>query len=77
MAREIWLTLTNVFRTFFEWFGELALFSARVVRASLRAPWESGELLRQLDAIGSKSFPLVALAEPPRAWCWRYKHAIA
>jgi phospholipid/cholesterol/gamma-HCH transport system permease protein len=61
-ALNFWNALGNLFRIFFEWFGELGLFSARVVRASFRTPWESGEFLRQLDAIGSKSFPLVALA---------------
>jgi phospholipid/cholesterol/gamma-HCH transport system permease protein len=47
---------------FFEWFGELGLFCVRVARASVGAPWEGREFLRQMDAIGSKSFPLVALA---------------
>lgn len=48
--------------SFFEWFGELGVFSARVARAAFRLPWEGRELLRQMDAIGAKSFPLVALA---------------
>jgi phospholipid/cholesterol/gamma-HCH transport system permease protein len=55
-AVKTWVT------TFFEWFGELGLFCARVARASLGRPWEGREFIRQLDAIGSKSFPLVALA---------------
>jgi phospholipid/cholesterol/gamma-HCH transport system permease protein len=55
-AIKTWLT------TFFEWFGELGLFCARVARASFGAPWEGRELIRQMDSIGSKSFPLVALA---------------
>src|SRR5437868_14243005 len=46
----------------FEWFGELGLFCARLIRAALAPPYEFGELLRQCDAIGSKSLPLVALA---------------
>jgi phospholipid/cholesterol/gamma-HCH transport system permease protein len=53
---ETWLV------TFFEWFGELGLFCVRVVRSIFGAPWEGRELVRQLDAIGAKSFPLVALA---------------
>jgi phospholipid/cholesterol/gamma-HCH transport system permease protein len=47
---------------FFEWFGELGLFSWQVLRAALTPPFEFRELARQLDEIGSKSFPLVALA---------------
>src|SRR5712691_8912934 len=46
----------------FEWFGELALFCGRVARSAFQRPFEGGELLRQMDAIGSKSMPLVALA---------------
>lgn len=46
----------------FEWFGELGLFCSRLIRAALSPPYEFGEILRQCDAIGSKSLPLVALA---------------
>jgi phospholipid/cholesterol/gamma-HCH transport system permease protein len=52
----------NVLVAFFEWFGELGKFCVRVARATVGAPWEFEEFVRQLDAIGSKSFPLVALA---------------
>ena len=47
---------------FFEWFGDLGMFFWRVVRAAVTPPFELGELFRQLDEIGSKSLPLVALA---------------
>jgi phospholipid/cholesterol/gamma-HCH transport system permease protein len=47
---------------FFEWFGELGIFFWRVVRAAVTPPFESREFVRQLDEIGSKSLPLVALA---------------
>ena len=47
---------------FFEWFGNLAIFFWRVVRAAVTPPFEWRELVRQLDEVGSKSFPLVALA---------------
>src|SRR5208337_558584 len=47
---------------FFEWFGELGLFSWQVLRSGLTPPFEFRELARQIDEIGSKSFPLVALA---------------
>jgi phospholipid/cholesterol/gamma-HCH transport system permease protein len=48
--------------TFFEWFGNLGIFSWQVLRAAVTPPFEWRELIRQLDEIGSKSFPLVALA---------------
>jgi phospholipid/cholesterol/gamma-HCH transport system permease protein len=47
---------------FLEWFGDLGLFFWHVVRAVVTPPFEFGELFRQLDEIGSKSLPLVALA---------------
>ena len=47
---------------FFEWFGDLGIFFWRVVRAAVSPPFEFRELFRQLDEIGSKSLPLVALA---------------
>jgi phospholipid/cholesterol/gamma-HCH transport system permease protein len=47
---------------FLEWFGELGMFAWQVMRAAVRRPFEGRELIRQLDGIGSKSLPLVALA---------------
>ena len=47
---------------FFEWFGSLGIFSWRVLRAAATPPFEWRELIRQLDEVGSKSLPLVALA---------------
>ncbi len=44
------------------WLGDLAAFCARVVRAMFTPPFEMGEFLRQLDSVGAKSLPLVALA---------------
>jgi len=46
----------------FEWFGDLGIFCARLVRAAFTPPYEWRELIRQCDAIGAKSLPLVALA---------------
>jgi phospholipid/cholesterol/gamma-HCH transport system permease protein len=48
--------------SFFEWFGELGIFCQRLVHALFIPPYEGRELVRQLDAIGSKSLPLVAMA---------------
>ena len=47
---------------FLEWFGDLGIFFWRVVRAAVTPPFEFSELFRQLDEVGSKSLPLVALA---------------
>jgi len=52
----------NLINEFFEWFGELSIFFWRVARAATTPPFEFRELFRQLDEIGSKSLPLVALA---------------
>src|SRR5271155_1394081 len=45
-----------------EWFGDLGIFSWRVVRAAITKPFEFREIFRQLDEIGSKSLPLVGAA---------------
>ena len=47
---------------FLEWFGDLGIFFWRVLRTAVTPPFEFRELIRQLDEIGSKSLPLVALA---------------
>lgn len=45
-----------------EWFGELEMFCSRLFRAAVVPPYEFQELIRQCDAIGSKSLSLAALA---------------
>ena len=45
-----------------EWVGDLGLFCWRVAKAIFTRPFEGAEFLRQLDAIGAKSLPLIALA---------------
>src|SRR6202166_4909277 len=58
-------TLTSVWtpaNRFLEWFGDLGFFAWQVLRSAVRRPFEGRELLRQLDDIGSRSFPLIALA---------------
>jgi len=47
---------------FFEWFGELGYFCRRLLHGAFAPPYEVRELIRQLDSIGSLSFPLVAMA---------------
>ncbi len=46
----------------FEWFGNLGIFFWQMLRAAVTPPYEWRELIRQLDEVGSKSLPLVALA---------------
>ena len=46
--------------SFFEWFGELGLFGARLARAAVKPPYEFQESVRQMDEVGSKSLPLVS-----------------
>ena len=57
-----WPVAWSFLVTFFEWFGELGIFLARMARAAVSPPYEIREFIRQLDAVGSKSLPLVALA---------------
>ena len=52
----------TLFVSFFEWFGDLGIFCWQLLRSTLAPPYEGRELLRQLDEVGSKSLPLVALA---------------
>jgi phospholipid/cholesterol/gamma-HCH transport system permease protein len=47
---------------FFEWFGNLAVFCGRLIRAAVTPPYEVREFVHQFDELGSKSLPLVALA---------------
>jgi phospholipid/cholesterol/gamma-HCH transport system permease protein len=62
LMRATLTSLWNPINGFFEWFGELGIFVWQVLRAAVRPPFEGRELIRQLDDIGSKSLPLVALA---------------
>ena len=52
----------NLVNNLFEWFGSLGIFSWKVLQAAVTPPYEWRELIRQLDEVGSKSFPLIALA---------------
>src|SRR5215470_14284234 len=45
-----------------EWFGEIGQFSIQILKSAASPPYEGRELLRQMDEIGAKSLPLVALA---------------
>lgn len=53
---------TDLVGGFFEWFGNLGIFFWQVIRAAVTPPYEWRELVRQMDEVGSKSLPLVALA---------------
>jgi phospholipid/cholesterol/gamma-HCH transport system permease protein len=52
----------TTFNRSLEWFGDLGIFSWKVICAAFAKPYELREIFRQFDEIGSKSFPLVALA---------------
>ena len=54
--------IAELVNEFFEWFGNLGIFLWQVLRATVTPPYEWRELIRQLDEVGSKSLPLVALA---------------
>jgi phospholipid/cholesterol/gamma-HCH transport system permease protein len=56
------ISATRLSNDFFEWFGSLGVFSWKVLKAAVTPPFEWRELIRQLDEVGSKSLPLVALA---------------
>jgi phospholipid/cholesterol/gamma-HCH transport system permease protein len=62
LIRSTFTALWSPVNGFLEWFGELGGFVWQVMRAAVRRPFEGRELIRQLDDIGSKSLPLVALA---------------
>lgn len=61
-ARRQLRAVKTLLVSFLEWFGELGLFCGRLARAAVAPPFEGRELIRQMDEIGSKSLPLVALA---------------
>jgi phospholipid/cholesterol/gamma-HCH transport system permease protein len=62
LHRTGFLAVKDLLTSLFEWFGELGIFCGQLVRAAIAPPYEFRELIRQLDEVGSKSFPLVALA---------------
>jgi phospholipid/cholesterol/gamma-HCH transport system permease protein len=61
-GRDTAQAIRTLLVSFFEWFGELGIFCRRLIRSAFSPPFEGRELLRQMDAIGAKSFPLVAVA---------------
>jgi phospholipid/cholesterol/gamma-HCH transport system permease protein len=60
--RSIANAALGVFTGFFDWFGNLGVFAWQVLKSAVTPPYEWRELIRQLDEVGSKSLPLVALA---------------
>jgi phospholipid/cholesterol/gamma-HCH transport system permease protein len=61
-ARSVFTGIWNPINSLLEWFGELGMFVWQVMRATVRRPFEFRELIRQLDEVGSKSLPMVAMA---------------
>jgi len=62
VAKAIPAGLKTLLLSTLEWFGELGEFCARLVKAMVTPPYEGRELLRQMDEVGAKSLPLVAMA---------------
>src|SRR5262249_17718180 len=56
------IRVNNLILRSLEWFGESAEFCVQVLKSAASPPYEGRELLRQMDEIGAKSLPLVALA---------------
>jgi phospholipid/cholesterol/gamma-HCH transport system permease protein len=54
--------LSRIANAPFEWFGMFTIFFWKALRTAVTPPFEWGELVRQLDEVGSKSLPLVAAA---------------
>jgi hypothetical protein len=50
-----------------EWFGEMGIFCAQLFRATVTPPYESRELLRQMDEIKTKGMGEDAQADSKRA----------
>jgi phospholipid/cholesterol/gamma-HCH transport system permease protein len=55
-------SVANLTTGFFEWFGDLGIFTWQVARAAVTPPFEFRELFRQMDEVGAMSLPLVAAA---------------
>src|SRR5580692_10832237 len=55
-------TRSNPILAMLEWFGEFGIFIWEVLRAAITPPFQFSEFVRQLDEIGARSIPLVALA---------------
>jgi len=60
--REDLLTFRTLIVSMFEWLGDLAIFCGSLARAAVTPPFEGRELVRQMDAIGTKSLLIVSLA---------------
>src|SRR5882762_6218480 len=57
-----YLAIWDLVRSFFEWVGELGLFTWRLIVRVVSPPYELQELVRQCDSVGTRSLLLVALA---------------
>jgi len=61
-CRNSFVLVKHSMIAFLEWIGDLGIFCGRLFRTAFVPPYEWRELLRQLEAVGPKSFMLVALA---------------
>jgi hypothetical protein len=61
----------SAFVTYLEDAGGLFRFIGQFFARFWRRPFEGGELLKQMDEVGTKSFLLVGVTGPPSASCSR------
>jgi phospholipid/cholesterol/gamma-HCH transport system permease protein len=61
-AREATRSARTLALSSLEWFGGIGEFCFQMVKSAATPPYEGRELMRQMDEIGAKSLPLVALA---------------
>ena len=61
-SANLFVAVRDSIVAFFEWIGDLGIFCRRLARVAFVSPHEGRELLRQFEAVGPKSFMLVALA---------------
>ena len=61
-AREASKQTKRLLVTVLEWFGGVGEFCVKLLKAAVSPPYEFKELFRQMDEVGAKSLPLVAMA---------------
>ena len=62
MMSDVLESIGNRVNEFFEWFGGLSIFVGKVCKSFVAPSYEYGELVKQIDEVGAKALPLVALA---------------
>src|SRR5947209_5869271 len=55
-------TVRSLFVSMVEWLGDLSIFCRRLAVAAVTPPFEGAEIVRQMDAVGTRSLLVIALA---------------